>query len=89
LFEGWYRDCGTIPHTGDADLTMFADEYEDKIKQTFLGNPKVNIWLSLGMKRKAYEFRMSGCDFTFDLFFMYKLSEKRYCSYYHVNKIIR
>jgi hypothetical protein len=68
---------------------MFADEYEDKIKQTFLGNPKVSILITLGMKRKAYEFRTFGCDFTFDLFFMYKLSKKKYCSYFHGSKIVR
>jgi hypothetical protein len=68
---------------------MFADEYEDNIKEKFLGNPNVSIVITLGMKRKAYEFRTNGCDFTFDLFFMYKLSEKRYCSYYHVNTIVR
>ena len=69
---------------------MFADEYEDKIKQTFLGNPYVFMTLSLGIKKKAYEFRTNGCgDFAYDFFFMYKVTEQKYCTYYHVDKIIR
>ena len=84
---GWYRDCGIIPHTQDVDISIYEDEYDDEIKKWFLGNPIVHLRLTLGIKRKAYEFRMSGCSFTYDIFLMYKISKKKICNYYHQEKI--
>lgn len=46
---GWYRDCGIIPHTQDVDLAIWADEYENKIKEQFLGNKIVRVWGTLGL----------------------------------------
>ena len=67
---------------------MFAEEYEDKIKETLRGNPVINLWLTLGMKKKGYEMRLNGCQFTFDLFLHYKLSDKKLCNYFHAAKRI-
>lgn len=46
---GWYRDCGIIPHTQDADLAIWAHEYDDRIKKKFLGNKIVRVWGTLGL----------------------------------------
>jgi hypothetical protein len=62
---------------------MFAEDYKDEIKQKFLGNPLTHIWLSNGLKKKNYEFRLGGCSFTFDLFLNYKLADNKHCNFYH------
>jgi len=46
---GWYRDCGIIPHTTDFDYAIWAHEYDDRIKNTFLGNEFVSLVLIHGM----------------------------------------
>ena len=64
---------------------MFANEYEDEIKQKFI---TCNLKLSLGLKKKAYELQTSGCGFTVDIFLAYKLNPNKLCTYYHTDTII-
>lgn len=78
-----------IPYTLDADLSIFAEEYEDKIKSRFRGNKVVSLYVTNGMKFKGYELRVVGCDFTFDLFLHYKVNNRKQCNYYHSVKIFR
>lgn len=81
---GWYRHCGIVPWTTDMDLAMWIDEYDDEILQKFIGNQKLFIWEKLGMKKMGLEFRMYGCDWTYDMFFMYKKeTSNEMCIYYH------
>jgi hypothetical protein len=46
---GWYRHCGLIPFTQDADFGLFAEEYNESIRNYFLGNPIVYLWGALGL----------------------------------------
>jgi hypothetical protein len=66
---------------------MSIDEYDDGVKEKFLGNPMVLLRLALGKRKSSLEFRFFGCDFTYDLFFLYKLSPKKYCNYFHAKLI--
>ena len=75
-----------VPYTTDADLSIFASEYEDNIKDTFLGDPIAPLKVTHGLKRKGYEFRLFGCGFTFDIFLNYRLNNKKQCSSYHGTK---
>lgn len=46
---GWYRHCGLIPYTQDVDFGLFAEEYDERIRQHFLGHPTVYLWGALGL----------------------------------------
>lgn len=46
---GWYRHCGLIPFTSDADFGLFAEEYDERIREEFLGNPISYLWGALGL----------------------------------------
>jgi hypothetical protein len=47
--KGWYRHCGLIPFTQDADFGLFAEEYDESIRNYFLGNPITYLWGALGL----------------------------------------
>jgi hypothetical protein len=49
LYLGWYRHCGFIPYTQDVDLGLFAEEYDESIRNYFLGNPVIYLWGALGL----------------------------------------
>jgi hypothetical protein len=76
-----------IPHTTDVDIAMSIDEYDDKIKQKFLGNPLMYLRLALGKRKSSLEFRFVGCDYNYDLFFLYKVGPNKYCNFYHATQI--
>ena len=46
---GWYRHCGLIPFTSDVDFGLFAEQYDESIREHFLGNAKVYLWGALGL----------------------------------------
>ena len=71
-------------------MSLSVDEYDDRIKNEFKSNKIVNLWLTLGLKKKGFELRTRGCSYTFDLFLNYKINETNQCSYYHTsNKLFR
>ena len=85
---GWYRDCGVIPFTTDADFSMYADDFDLKTKELFFGNKLLYLYMSLGLRQSNFELRLSGCSFVFDLFLSYKKhSLTKQCNYYHADKI--
>jgi hypothetical protein len=51
---GWYRDCGIIPHTTDFDYAIWSHEYDDRIKNTFLGNHVASIVTIHGMVNNIF-----------------------------------
>ncbi|CAF1348610.1 unnamed protein product [Adineta ricciae] len=69
---GWYRHCGLIPYTGDADFGLFYEEYDESIRSHFLGNPVTHIWAALGLVNDSLEFRLSSGRYVFDLFWTYR-----------------
>ncbi|CAF4273546.1 unnamed protein product, partial [Adineta steineri] len=46
---GWYRHCGLIPFTEDADFGLYAEEYDESIRNYFLGNPVTYLYSALGL----------------------------------------
>jgi hypothetical protein len=38
-----------IPYTTDADFGLFAEEYDENIRNYFLGNPVTYLWGALGL----------------------------------------
>jgi len=48
-YLGWYRHCGFIPYTQDVDFGLFAEEYDENIRNYFLGNPIIYLWGALGL----------------------------------------
>ena len=69
--KGWYRDCGAYPHTNDIDISIWAHDYEKKIKKHFLANKNVRIWAQLGLLKDSLEFRLIG-NFSVDLVELFK-----------------
>jgi phosphorylcholine metabolism protein LicD len=89
---GWYRDCGLISYSDDVDFNAWASEYDDKIKNFFLGNKRLHLWLELGKPAENFEFRLSSIDYTYDIFFTYKypLNESvQWCSYQNEKSVYR
>lgn len=74
---GWYRDCGIIPYTQDSDIAVPVDEYDKSVKEHFLGNPSVILWLTMGSLKDSFEIRLRDkrYGFHFDIFLMYPLNE--------------
>ena len=71
------------------DLAMSINYYDEKLKESFnTENLNISLLIQLGRKRNSLEFRLCGCEFTYDIFFLYKISPTRYCSYYHASSII-
>ncbi|CAF3462449.1 unnamed protein product [Rotaria socialis] len=78
---GWYRHCGLIPFTQDADFGLFAEEYDENIRNYFLGNPITYLWGALGLVNDSLEFRLYTGRFTLDLFWAYREGDHRWCGY--------
>ncbi|CAF0913256.1 unnamed protein product [Rotaria sordida] len=78
---GWYRHCGLIPYTQDVDFGLFAEEYDENIRNYFLGNPIVFLWGALGLVNDSLEFRLFTGHYTFDLFWAYREGDHRWCGY--------
>ncbi|CAF0764509.1 unnamed protein product [Rotaria sp. Silwood1] len=78
---GWYRHCGLIPFTQDADFGLFAEEYDESIRNHFLGNPVAYLWGALGLVNDSLEFRLYTGRFTLDLFWAYREDNHRWCGY--------
>lgn len=49
LFAGWYRHCGLIPFTQDSDFGLYAEEYDESVRNYFLGHPSTYLWGALGL----------------------------------------
>ncbi|CAF1384791.1 unnamed protein product, partial [Didymodactylos carnosus] len=78
---GWYRHCGLIPFTQDADFGLYAEEYSEDIRNYFLGNKISYLWGALGLINDSLEFRLYTGRFTLDLFWAYKENNSRWCGY--------
>ena len=73
---GWYRDCGFIPHTTDADLAVWEHEFDNNITNAFKGNKNAMLVQTLGLRREAFELRLyTSLRFTVDIFLMYKIND--------------
>ena len=69
---GWFRDCGIIPYTEDADIGMWIEEFDQRIIDNFTNNKKLTLLLSFGLPNESYELRFVDKDFQYDCFFIYK-----------------
>ena len=69
---GWFRDCGIIPFTGDTDIGMWIEEFDQRIIEKFAKNKKLTLLLSFGLPNESYELRFIDKDFQYDCFFIYK-----------------
>ncbi len=85
FLKGWYRDCGAYPHTNDIDFSIWAHDYEKKIKKHFLANKNVRIWAQLGLLKDSLEFRLIG-NFSVDLFLNYIHNSTHISCPYHINR---
>lgn len=72
MIEGWYRHCGIIPFTNDADIGLWEHEYDETISKTFLGDKYVPLNVIFGLKNDSYELRLRNYSLQIDLFVVYK-----------------
>ncbi len=84
---GWYRDCGLIPYTHDADFGIMSSDLDMNLRDEFLGKKLVRTWLTLGTVANSFEIRLSGCSFTFDILVFYKRNLTTQCNSFHAKKI--
>ncbi|CAF0881230.1 unnamed protein product [Didymodactylos carnosus] len=78
---GWYRHCGLIPFTQDVDFGLYAEEYDENIRNHFLGHRPSYLWGALGLVNDSLEFRLHTGKLTVDLFWAYKEGDHRWCGY--------
>ena len=52
---GWYRHCGFIPYTKDVDFGLFAEEYDENIRNHFLGKSEIYLWGALGLVSRLFQ----------------------------------
>ena len=64
------------------DIALWANEYDDRIKEKFLGNEIVRVWSTLGLVNDSFEFRLFNDHFTFDMFLVYPFNlTDQWCGY--------
>ena len=68
----WFRDCGFIPFTDDADIGMWIEEFYKRKFEKLCKNKKLTLLLSFGLPSESYELRFIDKDFQYDCFFIYK-----------------
>lgn len=56
---GWYRGCGVIPHTTDADMSLYSDQFESKIENYFLEDQVIPLSLKFGISNLRRYFPVS------------------------------
>ena len=78
---GWYRNCGVIPYTTDADIILF--EFDSKIEEYFNNNKKVSLMIKFGFDNDSLEFRIGSENFHIDLFFSYEYNVTHQWFPYH------
>ena len=69
----------------DVDVSIFASDYDERVKKSFMGNKRVSIRLVYGIPTDMYEFRMRNDYNFFDLFLFYMQNETHMYSGYHKN----
>ena len=62
---------------------MFIEDYDLRVKRAFLGNKKMRILNTFGVRNEALEFRLFNGYFYNDLFFLYKVNKTHMWSGYH------
>ncbi len=82
---GWYRDCGIIPHTTDADLAIRFEDYDLKIKKAFFGKKRLRLTRTFGIVENGFELRLHNGFFQFDVFLFYKHNSTHMWAPYHGN----
>lgn len=85
---GWYRNCNVAPNTEevDIDIAMNIEDYDDRIRNIFIGNNKLHLFLTISSVKSGFEMRLSDHLFNYDLFFLYKLNQTHRWSGYYVDK---
>ena len=79
---GWYRDCGFIPHTTDLDIGLLSQQYDPRVKKSFLGNRKAALIVEFGYPIDSYELRLDSNNLQIDLFYFYDLNlTHQWCGY--------
>lgn len=66
-------------------MFLWAHEYEKAIKEKFLGNKYMRLWLTHGLVDDGYELRLYSGRFTYDMMFVYKVNYTAQWSGYHVH----
>ncbi|CAL2036401.1 unnamed protein product [Caenorhabditis brenneri] len=73
---GWYRECNIIPHTGDMDIAVFADDFRPELLQYLLSRTSpFKLLRRIGKFNDSFELTLTpkyGHKINTDLFLMYK-----------------
>ena len=87
---GWYRECGVIPHTHDADMSLYSNQFDTKIENYFLRDKLFPLNIKFGLDNDSLEFRLGeDSKFHMDLFFTYELNETHQWFPYHMGRDVK
>ncbi|RNA30939.1 fukutin isoform X1 [Brachionus plicatilis] len=87
---GWYRECGIIPHTTDADLSLHSDQFDPEIENFLINDKLIPLSLKFGLDNDSLEFRIGQENsFHIDLFFTYELNQTHQWFPYHSGRQVK
>ena len=88
---GWYRNCGVIRHTTDADMSLYSHEYSKKIESFFLNSKIFPLTLKFGLDNDSLELRIGQeTEFHIDIFITYEYNNThQWFPYHHGREVNR
>lgn len=88
---GWYRECGVIPYTTDADMSLYSDQFETIIEKEFLEDEIIPLSLKFGLDNDSLELRIGEDNqkIHIDLFFTYELNRTHQWYPYHIGREVK
>ncbi len=78
-----------MPSTAEnLNVHMWADEYDGRIKEFFLGNSVIFLQSHHGLVNDSFQLRLWSwsCSFTFDLNLVYRANDTATSSYHTMNR---
>lgn len=87
---GWYRECGIIPHTNDADISLYSDQFDANLKEIFIKDKLLPLVIKFGLDNDSLEFRIGKEGiFHMDVFFTYELNQTHQWFPYHSGREVK
>ncbi|RNA08703.1 fukutin isoform X4, partial [Brachionus plicatilis] len=86
----WYRECGVIPHTHDADISLYSDQFDANLEEIFLKDKLLPLSIKFGLDNDSLELRIGREGiFHMDIFFTYELNQTHQWFPYHSGREVR
>lgn len=87
---GWYRECGFIAHTQDADISLYSNGQEAKLQEIFTKDRLLPLRIKFGLGNDSLELNIGKLGiFHMDIFFMYEINKTHQWFPYHLGREVK